>query len=125
MEFSISHFSSIPIYEQIEQKIKEKIIRGQWLAMQQLPSIRQLAADLEVGIITVKRAYDDLEREGYIFNQQGKGCFVKEVDTTFLKKEVEKNVKESLKEIIHNAKLHGISEEEWKQLCKKGWDENE
>jgi GntR family transcriptional regulator len=74
--FAISQADKRPMYLQIMEQIKERIVVGDWKEGQPIPSIRQLAVDLEVSVITVKRAYLELEREGVIVTQQGKGSYV-------------------------------------------------
>ncbi|UTW56113.1 GntR family transcriptional regulator [Kordiimonas sp. SCSIO 12610] len=76
IDFSLSQADSRPMYEQITIRIKERIAVGDWPAGMKLPSIRELAVALKVSVITVKRAYQDLEAEGVINVQHGKGCFV-------------------------------------------------
>ena len=79
MEILISNASGLPIYEQITTQIKQKILSGELAAGEALPSIRALAKDLRISVITTKRAYDELEREGLVCTVAGKGCFVADV----------------------------------------------
>lgn len=81
----ISTLSQTPIYEQIQTQIKEMVLKGKLKSQEQLPSIRLMAKDLKVGIITVKRAYEELEKEGIIINLQGRGCFVADIDKNKIK----------------------------------------
>lgn len=74
--FVISQADGRPMYLQIMEQIKQRIAVGDWSAGDRLPSIRELAVDLRISVITIKRAYQELEREGVIVTQQGKGCFV-------------------------------------------------
>ena len=76
LEILISNASGLPIYEQITTQIKQKILSGELAAGEALPSIRALAKDLRISVITTKRAYDELEREGYVASVGGKGSFV-------------------------------------------------
>jgi GntR family transcriptional regulator len=85
MNILISALSQTPIYEQIENQIKEMVLSGKLKSQEQLPSIRLMAKDLKVGIITVKRAYEELEKEGIVVNLQGRGCFVAEIDRNKIK----------------------------------------
>ena len=85
MNTLISTFSQTPIYEQIQIQIKEMILKGILKSNEQLPSIRLMAKDLKVGIITVKRAYEELEKEGILINLQGRGCFVAEINRNKIK----------------------------------------
>ncbi len=85
MNILISSLSQTPIYEQIQNQIKEMVLSGKLKSDEQLPSIRLMAKDLKVGIITVKRAYEELEKEGIVVNLQGRGCFVVEIDRNKIK----------------------------------------
>ncbi|MFA6939657.1 MAG: GntR family transcriptional regulator, partial [Clostridiaceae bacterium] len=85
MNILISTLSQTPIYEQIQNQIKDLVLSGKLKPEEQLPSIRLMAKDLKVGIITVKRAYQELENEGIIVNVQGKGCFVADIDEKKIK----------------------------------------
>ena len=76
MTVIIKNSSGVPTYEQIKEQIKEAILNDEMNEGDMLPSIRQLAADLKVSVITTTRAYSELEQEGYIYNVQGKGCYV-------------------------------------------------
>lgn len=85
MNILISNLSGVPIYEQIEEQIKAQIMSGVLRAGDALPSMRMLAKELKISVITTKRAYEDLERDGYISNVQGKGCFVKAMNAELIK----------------------------------------
>ncbi|MBQ6543251.1 MAG: GntR family transcriptional regulator [Clostridia bacterium] len=85
MNILISNLSGVPIYEQIEEQIKAQIMSGALCAGDALPSMRMLAKELKISVITTKRAYEDLERDGYISNVQGKGCFVKAMNAELIK----------------------------------------
>ena len=76
MDILIDHYSRVPIYEQIEIQIKTQIMDGTLQADDPLPSIRSLAKDLRISVITTTRAYDDLERDGFLYKIPGKGCYV-------------------------------------------------
>lgn len=80
MNIMIDQFSQIPIYEQIESQIRQSILSGELEANYMMPSIRKMAKELGVGIITVKRAYDDLSAEGLLVSLQGRGVFVANID---------------------------------------------
>ena len=108
----ISALSQTPIYEQIENQIKEMVLKGQLKSKQQLPSIRLMAKDLKVGIITVKRAYEDLAKEGIVINLQGRGCFVAEIDRVKIKAIHIAMLRERLVEIKEFADTTDISKEE-------------
>ena len=76
MKLIISNVSGIPIYEQIKQQVKAAILSGELQAEDALPSLRTLAKDLKISVLTVTRAYTELEQEGFVKNVQGRGCFV-------------------------------------------------
>ena len=105
----ISTLSQTPIYEQIQNQIKEMVLRGKLKSEEQLPSIRLMAKDLKVGIITVKRAYEELEKEGIIINLQGRGCFVAEIDRKKIKAIHIDMLRERLLEIKEFADTADIS----------------
>jgi len=108
----ISALSQTPIYEQIQNQIKEMVLSGNIKSKEQLPSIRLMAKDLKVGIITVKRAYEELEKEGIVINLQGRGCFVAEIDRNKIKAINIGMLTERLLEIKEFADTSGISSEE-------------
>ena len=87
MDIIISNSSSSPIYEQITRQIKDHILQGELKAGDALPSMRVLAKELRISLITTKRAYEELERDGFIETVPGKGCFVSEKNTEFLREE--------------------------------------
>ena len=109
--FAISQSDKRPMYLQIMEQIKQKIAVGDWAEGQSIPSIRQLAVDLQVSVITVKRAYLELEREGIIVTQHGKGSIVArdpELGTRLYDQEFE----EHLRQVVRIGMLLGLSEEE-------------
>ncbi|NBG88236.1 GntR family transcriptional regulator [Isachenkonia alkalipeptolytica] len=114
MNLLISNLSQTPIYEQIQNQITEMILSGKITSGEQLPSIRLMAKELKVGIITVKRAYEELEKEKLVVNLQGRGCFVREIDLKVMKRQHLKVVRNQLKETLAYCKKTGISEEELK-----------
>ena len=105
----ISTLSQTPIYEQIQIQIKEMVLKGMLKSQEQLPSIRLMAKDLKVGIITVKRAYEELEKEGIVINLQGRGCFVSEIDRHKIKEIHIDMLRERLLEIKDFADTVDIS----------------
>lgn len=109
MSIFISTLSQTPIYEQIQNQIKEMVLKGTIKSLEQLPSIRLMAKDLKVGIITVKRAYEELEKEGIIVNLQGRGCFVAEIDRNKIKAIHIDMLRERLLEIKEFAEASDIS----------------
>src|SRR5699024_3250945 len=85
MKILLKNSSERPIYEQIKQQVKENILKGYVAPGEHLPSMRELAQDLSVNVITTKRAYEDLEKDGFVFTIRGKGTFVKEQDSSIFK----------------------------------------
>lgn len=104
--------SALPNYQQIQVQIKKHILNGSLVENEQLPSIRNLSKELNVAIVTVKRAYEELEKEGFIYTQSGKGVFVKKGDINQLKKEVQIQLSGQLKAIVEMAKYFGFSADE-------------
>ena len=103
--------SEHPIYEQIKQQIKENILKGYVSSGEHLPSMRELAKDLQVSLITTKRAYEDLEKDGFVTTIRGKGTFVKEQDNSILKEKqffvIENLAKSMTKEAEDNWNVFG------------------
>ena len=126
MNILISALSQTPIYEQLKNQIKELVLKGQLKPQEQLPSIRLMAKDLKVGIITVKRAYEDLAKEGIIINLQGRGCFVAEIDRAKIKAIHLDMLRERLLEIKEFADTTDISSMEISNLLNEiyGGSEN-
>lgn len=85
MKIILKNNSDFPIYEQIKQQVKQNILKGHVVPGEHLPSMRELAKDLQVSLITTKRAYEDLEKDGFVTTIRGKGTFVKEQDSSILK----------------------------------------
>lgn len=112
MELLISNTSGKPIYEQITLQIKSGILSGQLQEGEALPSMRQLAKDLRVSVITTKRAYEDLEREGFLTNVPGKGCFVAVKNPQLLREENLRVVEQALQQAVDAARGGGVSLEE-------------
>lgn len=112
MRIQISPLSQIPIYEQIKEQIRERVLLGEIISGTQLPSIRLLARELKVGIITIKRAYDDLCVEGILISKQGVGVFVAEIDKERTKQIQLSILHEQLVEIVQNAQISSISIDE-------------
>jgi GntR family transcriptional regulator len=112
MKVIISNASPDPIYEQIARQIKAQIISGDLSEGQALPSIRSLAHDLQISVITTKRAYDELEKEGFINTVGGKGTFVAVQNPELMREKKMKIVEEKLVEAVAEAKLMGIGEDQ-------------
>ncbi len=112
MDIIIRNNSESPIYDQIKEQIKAMIISGELKEGDAIPSMRLLAKELRISIITTKRAYEELEREGYIESFTGKGSFVKSINRQLVKESVMYEIGELYEEILDKAKLAGISRDE-------------
>ena len=109
MEIIISNSSDKPIYEQISTQIKNAILQGELTTGQAFPSIRSLASDLRVSVITTKRAYSDLEALGFIETRQGKGSFAAGGNLELLREEQLRHIEALLQEALTNAETAGVS----------------
>lgn len=109
MNVYIDNKSGIPIYDQIYTQIKNHIISGELNENDALPSIRNLAKDLRISVITTKRAYDELEREGFIYTLPAKGCFVAPKNTEILREENLKKIEDHLMEVKQLAASCSLS----------------
>ena len=116
MTIIINNKSGVPIYEQIYNQIKNQIISDAVKEDDTLPSIRSLAKDLRISVITTKRAYEELEREGYIESFMGKGCFVKAQNNDFLREESVRQTEEMLAQVCKKARLCGLSADDLKDM---------
>ena len=116
MRINLEYASSVPMYKQIKSAIKENIYNGQVKDQEMLPSVRQLAKELNVSMITVKRAYADLEYEGLVSTVLGRGTFVKLTDYTVIRKHRQDELLMKLREDVNQLRLAGIDEEEVIQL---------
>ncbi len=116
MNIVISNSGEIPIYEQIASQIKNAVIAGEVKPGEPLPSLRFLAKELRVSVISTKRAYEELEREGYITSVPGKGSFAAEINRELLREEQYKRLEEHLNEAVDAARTAGISLGEMKEL---------
>ena len=124
MKIIVSLQSDMPAYEQIKAQIKAQILSGELSADEPLTSMRQLAHDLRVSVITTTRAYSDLEMEGLIYTVQGRGCFVKG-NAELVREQYLRSVDEALKTAAHKGKAAGLTlaglqaklEEKYRELC--------
>lgn len=123
ININISNSSSVPLYEQVQSQIKAQILNGQLKAGDGLPSIRSLAKELKVSIITIKRAYEELEKDGYLETVTGKGSFVASQNKERLKEVAMYEVESKLEEIIRQAKSVGITLEEGLEIFKSLYEE--
>ena len=123
MEIIISNSSDKPIYEQIAEQVKALIISGELQEGDALPSMRLLAKELRISVITTKRAYEELEREGFLYSLTGKGSFVAGKNTEFLKEEQLRKVEEHLQEAVKAAQLCGMEKQELVETLNVLWEE--
>ncbi len=123
MNILISNSSDKPIYEQITSQMKQMIISGEMEAGSLLPSMRTLAKGLRISVITTKRAYEDLERDGFIYTVVGKGSFVAEKNMEFVREEQLRIVEDHLMKAVAGAKAGGIGLEEMQDIMKMIYDE--
>lgn len=118
MKIIISNDSGLPIYEQIKNQIKAQIVAGDLKADEGLPGMRTLASDLKVSVITTKRAYNDLEQEGYIYSMPGKGSFVKKLNEEVVRENALAEIEKYLTDAMTVAKAAGIEIEELQEILK-------
>jgi len=123
MRILISNASPDPIYQQIVRQIKGQIISGELPEGAPLPSIRKLAHELQISVITTKRAYEELDREGLIDSVGGKGTFVAFQNQEFLREKRMKLVEGKLAEALSEARILGLSDEELMQMVRLLWEE--
>ena len=117
MTVLIDNKSGTPIYDQIYSQIKSQIISGSLGEDEMLPSIRSLAKDLRISFITTKRAYEELENEGFIYTIPGKGCYVARKNTQLLQEEHLKQIEEHMEQIIRLAAACNLSREDiWEMM---------
>lgn len=116
MQILINNSDGVPIYEQILRQIKEMILSGELKEGDPLPSMRLLAQQLRISVITTKRAYEELEREGFIESFTGKGSFVRSKSSELIREANLKIIDESLAKACDSAKKCGISAEELKDI---------
>lgn len=116
MDIILSNSSGEPIYRQIVTQIKAQITSGALAAGDALPSMRLLAQQLRISVITTKRAYEELEREGFIENFTGRGCFVKAQNPEFLREEIIRQTEEQLSKACEIARQGGLTLEEMTEL---------
>lgn len=118
MNIQINNSSDDPIYLQIKNQIKAQIISGELKVGEQLPSIRFLAKELRVSMITAKRAFDELELDGFINSVQGKGNFVAAQNRELIREEYLKRIESKLQEVVELSEIVGISNDELVQMLR-------
>ena len=116
MNLWIDNKSGIPIYEQIFTQIKGQIVSGELAENAPLPSIRNLAKDLRISVITTKRAYDELERAGFVYTVPAKGCFVAPRNIELVREEHLRRIEEYLREAVELARAAQVSREELMEM---------
>lgn len=123
MEIIISNSSSKPIYEQITSQVKALIMSGSLVPGQAIPSMRALAKTLQISVITVQKAYEDLQRDGFIETTVGRGSFVAYANLDLFQEEQQKRIESCLLEAIEIARSAGISKEQLHALIDLFFDE--
>ncbi len=118
MKIIISNTSGVPIYEQIKEQIKSSILSGEIEENQLLPSLRQLARELKISVLTTTRAYTELEQEGYVTNVQGKGCYVLGRGSELIREQLLRDIEENISAAIKSARRADVSEEELVKMLK-------
>ena len=125
MEILLSNTSGKPIYEQITAQVKSQIMTGALAAGDALPSMRTLARELRISVITTKRAYEDLERDGFIVTVPGKGSFVAAQNTELLREESLRRAEAAVSQAVEIAKKGGLTREELSEMLTLLWEESE
>ena len=123
VDIIISNSSGKPIYEQIADQVKEQIMAGALAAGDALPSMRLLAKELRISVITTKRAYEELEQDGFLENVPGKGCFVAPQNRELLREAQLRRVEEKLTQAIEEARRGAVSLEELKEMLTELYQE--
>lgn len=123
MNIILSNSSTLPIYEQVKEAIKQAIFSNALKEEEMLPSVRVMANDLKISFLTVKRAYDELEQEGFIKTVPGKGSFVAPKNLDLIREEKLKEIQDYIEKIYDISKISNISESEIKELFKMIFEE--
>lgn len=123
MNILIDNKSGAPIYDQIYTQIKNQIISGQLQEHEMLPSIRGLAKELRISFVTTKRAYEELEKDGFLYTIQAKGCFVAPKNTELLREEHLKQIEDHIEQIVQLAAACNLSGEEILSMVKFSLEE--
>ena len=123
MDIIIRNSGGVPIYDQITRQMKGLILRGELKEGEALPSMRLLAKELRISVITTKRAYEELEREGFLYTLTGKGSFVAGKNAEFLREEQLRQVEHHLAEAAKAAALCGMTKEELLSALELLWEE--
>jgi len=112
LKILISNTSEKPLYQQIKEQVKDAILKGELVEGEMLPSIRNLANDLRVSVLTIRRVYDELETEGFVTSQAGRGTFVASGNIELLRESKRHLVEQKIQDVIKTAKSLNISREE-------------
>ncbi len=118
MKLIISNSSNVPIYEQIKNQIIDQILNDELKEDEALPSIRTLSADIKISVMTIKKAYDELEHDGYIITRQGKGSFVAPKNLELAKEQKKKEIEVYINKIVSISKIYNIDKKEIIDLFK-------
>lgn len=118
MKLIISNSSNVPIYEQIKNQIIDQILNDELKEDEALPSIRTLSADIKISVMTIKKAYDELEHDGYIITRQGKGSFVAPKNLELAKEQKKKEIEVYINKIVSISKIYNIDKKEVLDLFK-------
>lgn len=124
MKILISNTSDSPLYQQIEEQIIDAILRGELAEGEALPSIRTFANDLKVSILTIRRVYDDLEKEGFVNSQVGIGTFVSTTNIDLLRDSKRRIIEQKMLDMIQTAKSLGITQEELNDMMNILYEED-
>ncbi len=124
MKMIISNSSSVPIYEQIKQSIINQILDGELNEDELLPSIRVLAQEIKISVMTIKKAYDELEKEGYLKSIQGKGTFVAPKNTELAKEQAQKEIEKYIEKIVSISNKFEIDENDIIEIFKMIYKED-
>ena len=125
MNILINNKVGVPIYDQIYSQIKSQIISGALKEDEMLPSIRGLAKDLRISFITTKRAYEELEKDGFIYTLPGKGCYVAPKNVELLREENLKKIEEYIDEIVRLATSCNLNKQDIIEMVNFSWEEQE
>ena len=124
MEIVVSNKARRPLYEQISSQVKAQIMSGELRAGEALPSIRALARSLQISVLTVQKAYDQLQTDGFIETTAGKGCYVSARNQDFYLEEQQKRIEEKFSEAIEIARASGISLDKLRELLTLLYEED-
>ncbi|MCH5196651.1 MAG: GntR family transcriptional regulator [Oscillospiraceae bacterium] len=124
MKLIVSNISDVPIYEQIKQQVKSAILSGELQEDEALPSLRTLAKELKISVLTITRAYNELEEEGFVKNIQGRGCFVMGRGSELIREQMICKIENNLAEAISTARIADLQPAELHRLLDILWEEN-